>query len=494
MHKLQNKEEVGAISASMNQSEDNEDFLAPTVREVQQVFAEVLSHGEDVTWDLQGEILKRKLRALHLNRVKSYFTSSLFDLIWKQRKFTNGQSLTSLFFVMIVDNVTDSKLAEQSRSWVLHPVFRCRRCVDNHGENNSSLECCMVYVNQYDCCEDWDKFLKDSHLPPGFMVTPQRGVYRLIDGQVELGTYYITGGFNNPLRNQFSTNLCVTPEILAKTSKNSIVHLSQDLKIPFFCKFKKTEKMSDQILHQLLVPRDGKRLTDVSPLSDSLVLFTQSVKNLDLASAMIKEQNCRSLLGNQLKSVFDKLSEEAKSFKGVVDLVRGASELPYLDHLGEIFKAGSKGLEKKEPKEVNVTIPIILIKGDKINLEDYGTTVKENILNQENFNDIITIMAEHLTPEMFRLILQFTQTFMETTRKKLLLERNHSLSTETVLYQFLLYIMKQHSNLDYINIKNNSSDILSRMQYFLASTSPNSPPEFLTKCTKCIGYYREVPV
>ncbi|XP_017071668.1 uncharacterized protein LOC108108213 isoform X5 [Drosophila eugracilis] len=52
MHKLQNKEEVGAISASMNQSEDNEDFLAPTVREVQQVFAEVLSHGEDVTWDL----------------------------------------------------------------------------------------------------------------------------------------------------------------------------------------------------------------------------------------------------------------------------------------------------------------------------------------------------------------------------------------------------------------------------------------------------------
>ncbi|SPP90088.1 Hypothetical predicted protein, partial [Drosophila guanche] len=43
-------------------------------------------------------------------------------------KCANGQSVSALFFAVIVNGVTDLKEAENSRSWSIHPVFRCRRC------------------------------------------------------------------------------------------------------------------------------------------------------------------------------------------------------------------------------------------------------------------------------------------------------------------------------------------------------------------------------
>ncbi|XP_016966675.1 uncharacterized protein LOC108035520 isoform X4 [Drosophila biarmipes] len=111
----------------MSASKDKDTTLVPTVREVQQKFAEILSHGEDITWDLltanQEEVLKRKLSLFKGN-------CNWFYRIWNQRKYTNGQSLTSLFFVLIVDNVSNPQLAEESRSWHLYPVFRCRRCTN----------------------------------------------------------------------------------------------------------------------------------------------------------------------------------------------------------------------------------------------------------------------------------------------------------------------------------------------------------------------------
>jgi len=36
----------------MSASKDKDTTLVPTVREVQQKFAEILSHGDDITWDL----------------------------------------------------------------------------------------------------------------------------------------------------------------------------------------------------------------------------------------------------------------------------------------------------------------------------------------------------------------------------------------------------------------------------------------------------------
>ncbi|XP_044313781.1 uncharacterized protein LOC123036941 [Drosophila rhopaloa] len=483
---------------------DNEELQVPTVREVQQTFAELLSHGEDITWDLlsadQGDILKSKIKELKTMQgfpggIPFFMNQEFFKSIWNMRKYTNGQSLTSLFFVLIVDDVTDPKLAEQSRSWYLYPVFRCRRCVDNHDEHYSSLDCCMVYVNQYFCYEDWDKFVENASFRPGLMVTPYCGVYKLIDGQVELRTYSIFG--RNLQIFSLINEHCITPETLSKSSYQSILRLVSDTNMGRFDGFtlEREEPKRDKILPKQLIPRQNHK---------SLILFTHSINNIRLAMSMIEEPNFRNVLGNQLKIVFDKISEETKSFRGNVDLVRSANIVPTKKELNEILKPSLKGFKKRklteDQSDVSV-IPIeslkineIQIKDEKVNLDDYGTALKEHIVSMDTFEDLITIMAENLEPEMFKLILHFTQTSMETTRKELWLERRHYLSTETVLYQIILYIMKQHSNLDHNEIKEQSSEILRRMRYYFASTTPNSPPELLTKCTKCIGFYRKVPI
>uniref|UniRef100_A0A6P4DX87 Uncharacterized protein LOC108038099 isoform X3 n=1 Tax=Drosophila rhopaloa TaxID=1041015 RepID=A0A6P4DX87_DRORH len=489
---------------------DNEELQVPTVREVQQTFAELLSHGEDITWDLlsadQGDILKSKIKELKTMQgfpggIPFFMNQEFFKSIWNMRKYTNGQSLTSLFFVLIVDDVTDPKLAEQSRSWYLYPVFRCRRCVDNHGEHYSSLDCCMIYVNQYDCCEDWDKFVKNSRLRPGLMVTPYRGVYKLIDGQVELKTYSIFS--RNFQKFPLTKEHCLTPETLSAAYNQSILRLVSDTNMGRFDGFTlgREEQKRDKILYKLLISRDDHKSTEATTLSDSLVLFTHSTNNIRLAMSMIEETNFRNVLGNQLKSVFDKISKETKGFRGNVDLVRSANIVPTKKELNEIFLKGFKKRKLTEDQSDVSVIPIesfkineIQIKDEKVYLDDYGTALKEHIVSMDTFEDLITIMAENLEPEMFKLILHFTQTSMETTRKELWLERRHYLSTETVLYQIILYIMKQHSNLDYNEIKEQSSEILRRMRYYFASTTPNSPPELLTKCTKCIGFYRKVPI
>ncbi|KAI8041672.1 hypothetical protein M5D96_005937 [Drosophila gunungcola] len=225
------------IFANMSESRNKEDFLIPTVREVQQMLAELLSHGDDITWDLlsanQETILKSKVN--ELNEVSSERTPGyplMFSSIWGQRKFTNGQSLTAAFFVMIVDNVTNPKLADQSRSWHLYPVYRCRRCVEDKNIQASSLNCCMVYVTQHATYSNWNEFLNLTTFGPGVMVTPNRGVYKLIDGQN---------------------------------------------------------------------PQDVQQSCDASELSTSLILFTHSVNNLRLASSMINTNNSTKILVDRLK-------------------------------------------------------------------------------------------------------------------------------------------------------------------------------------------------
>ncbi|KAH8286351.1 hypothetical protein KR054_007509 [Drosophila jambulina] len=369
----------------MSAPENSESFI-PTVREVQQMFAELLSHGDDITWDLftqnQAEILRKKVKDFEdpkVNRISTLhwlYNPKFFDSIWKQRKFTNGQSLSALFFVMIVDNVSDPKLAEQSRSWSLYPVFRCRRCVDdNTGRNCSSQDCCMVYISQYESFEDWDKFVKSTRLPKGYMVTPFRGVYKLLDGQVELKTYYLW-------------------------ERNQTV-------------------------------------------------------------------------------VFDQISEEAKRIEGKVDLIRSANEVPSKNELDIMFKTKTN-LEGA---------PSARQRKEDVHLEDYGSALKEYILNLESFDDLIVSMSANLEPEMLKLILKLTQTFVENTREELWQLLKYHFSTETILYQIILCILKRHSDLNIKKIEEQSSDILRRVRYYFAQACPNSRPDLLTKCTKCVGYY-----
>ncbi|XP_017070725.1 uncharacterized protein LOC108107650 [Drosophila eugracilis] len=461
----------------MSELNVNKEIEVPTVREVHQMLAELLSHGEDITWDLlsanQGAILRTKVDEFKGKTCsKSYMhIFDMFTSIWSQRKFTNGQSLTSLFFVMIVDDFSDPNIVEQSRSWYLYPVFRCRRCVeDNSGQNNTSLDCCMVYVSQYDSIEGWDKFVENTRLHPGLMVTPNRGVYKLVNGQVELKTYFVKGGVHGECHS-------ISPEMLSQYATGVQTN------------------MYDRILYQLLNPRGAYEMSDATELSDSLALFTHSVNNFRLASSMIKEQSYHSILSKRLKLVFDKISGETRRIKGKVDLIRSANEVPTEIDLNELFKTRIHR-KKLMINEIYSEVPVdllqikkIQVEGEEVNLENYGTALIENILCSESFEDLIKNMVEHFEPEMFKLILQLTQTFLEKTREELWQLLKYHFSTETVLYQIILCVMKHHPNMDYNEVNKQSSDILSRVRYYFASASPNTFPELLIKCSKCVGYY-----
>ncbi|XP_052844846.1 uncharacterized protein LOC128257724 isoform X2 [Drosophila gunungcola] len=489
------------IFANMSESRNKEDFLIPTVREVQQMLAELLSHGDDITWDLlsanQETILKSKVN--ELNEVSSERTPGyplMFSSIWGQRKFTNGQSLTAAFFVMIVDNVTNPKLADQSRSWHLYPVYRCRRCVDKNIQA-SSLNCCMVYVTQHATYSNWNEFLNLTTFGPGVMVTPNRGVYKLIDGQVELKTYLIE---EQPVYRMCSKsrNRSITPETLAVASKTQVIRENQrrspasvftariETSVPFLT--------CERMLNLLLNPQDVQQSCDASELSTSLILFTHSVNNLRLASSMINTNNSTKILVDRLKCVFTKISEESARNEGNMDLIRSANTVPTKEELNELFNPKKKTRQNKTKKPTDEPmdspeITTVNIKGEDIKLEDYGTIIKKHIVCSESFENLITCMSENLEPEMFKLILQLMQTFMETTRMELIKLLKYFFSTESVLHQIILCIMKHQSNLDINEVKEQSSEILRRVRYFYVSCSPNSRPEFMKKCEKCAGYY-----
>ncbi|XP_020816183.1 uncharacterized protein LOC110190176 [Drosophila serrata] len=476
----------------MSAPEDTKSLI-PTVREVQQMFAELLSHGDDITWDLlssnQAEILRKKVEDFEDPEEKktnlSYliYNPKFFDSIWKQRKFTNGQSLSALFFVMVVDNVSDPKLAEQSRSWSIHPVFRCRRCVDdNTGRNCSSEDCCMVYISQYEAFEDWNTFVKYTRLPKGYMVTPYRGIYKLIDGQVELEAHYIWE--RNKSIYATGKDRCITPDSLAAAPKcpshTPIIDPKNTFSLIRSFMVREWKFCScDRILYLLLSQRDGEKSSDASELSDSLLLFTHTINNRRLALEMIKEQKYHNILGHELKMVYNQISEEAKRIEGKVDLIRSANEVPSKKELDIMFRTKTKlkGLL------------IDRVRKEEINLEDYGSAFQKHILNNESFDNLMYSMCENLEPEMLMLILKLTQTFVENTREELWQLLKYHFSTETILYQIILCIFKRHSDLNIKDIEEQSSDILRRVRYYFAQSCPNSPPDLLTKCTKCVGYY-----
>ncbi|XP_041452324.1 uncharacterized protein LOC111066558 [Drosophila obscura] len=494
-----------------------------TAREVQQVFAEILSHGEDITWDLlpipdrlmqnQKDILKCKIGEIFNHQFGTsqigYAISVYIHTYIPSGKYTNGQSLSALFFVVIVKGVTEPKLAETNRSWSLHPVFRCRRCVADRGEGRSrSRDCCMIYVDQSGVYNDWDTYLKQTALPAGVMVTCDRGVYKLIDGQVELKTYLIKEGRSpsewiagfSPRNDCYLTSEGLTaalesPElhrIYSEQTARCILRVNELDHI----------RASDKVLYLLLKRLDGQKVDNLNArlLSESLVLFTHSVNNFRLASQMVRNATYRTSLSSHVQNTFDKISEEAMeaTTKGRLDLIRSANVVPTKKELQNLLKTRGTGSCIREPKlpaepskvpPNQLQIRSINIKGQEIQLADYGEAIIEHISNAESFENLITSIAEHWEPDMCKLMLKMTQTFGETTRKEFWIK--YHLPTESVLYQIILHTLKRHSSLDYKEVSQALPDILRSVRCYFASCSPNCPPEFLKKCPKCVGYYNE---
>lgn len=195
-----------------------------SIREVQQSFAESLAFGNEIIWDLfsdaQADILQTKIETLIPNPtlptnlpkdekekaviklekqcgVFARMRETLFNSVWEQRKYTNRQSLTSIFYVLVATNETNHNTAEDCKSWSCHPVFRARRCIsDSNGKSNNSSDCCMIYVDENGrVYQNWESYLTENELPEGIMVAPRRGVYNLtMRGRVILESYQTPAG------------------------------------------------------------------------------------------------------------------------------------------------------------------------------------------------------------------------------------------------------------------------------------------------------------
>ncbi|XP_041631369.1 uncharacterized protein [Drosophila kikkawai] len=442
----------------MSSSNGKEDIVVPTVREVQQIFAEILSHGDDITWDLlshsQSAILKSKIAEFqdHPNLRSSIHLpiySKFFNRIWDQQ--------------------------------------------DTSGNYCSNLRCCMVYVTQHDFFENWDSFVTSVRLRAGIMVTPYRGVYKLIDGQVELKSYLLPEPISSRLL-PMGLDRCITPESLKESSINPSKRHERfyfDLNA-FTIPFMHLEKYCsvDWMLYSLLLLREGQTSAVEGEMSTSLVVFTHAVTNSRLAFEMRNEKAYRRILGNHVKKHFDKIAEESERIEGRVNLIRSANEVPPRYELDKLFSSKRKRIQ--EPSEASnspLDLTTIRVKGEAINLEDYGSALKEHIISSESFENLIICMSEHLEPEMFMIIVKLTQHFMEIIREGLWHLLKYHIPTETVLYQIILDVIENHPELNFKEVEERSSDVLKRVRLNFVLANPNSNPDFLTKCPKCCNFF-----
>ncbi|KAL9874508.1 uncharacterized protein ACN427_013833 isoform 2-T2 [Glossina fuscipes fuscipes] len=160
-----------------------------TIRDVHQEISWNICFGDQFIWDFlkadQGECLKEKIRQLipdlpnsdngndqgTIEKIRSY----LYNNIWAQRIYTNGTSLSAIFYVAVTKE-KDYNRALASTDFSFHPVFRTRKC---SAEDDSS-DCCMIYVDETGrVYQSWESYIEENILPPGSMVVPRRGIYIL---------------------------------------------------------------------------------------------------------------------------------------------------------------------------------------------------------------------------------------------------------------------------------------------------------------------------
>uniref|UniRef100_A0A1A9WU08 DUF4781 domain-containing protein n=1 Tax=Glossina brevipalpis TaxID=37001 RepID=A0A1A9WU08_9MUSC len=170
-----------------------------TIRNVHQEIATNLGFDDQIIWDLltadQGKFLEGKIRQLIPDSPESTsgakgqraieeMRSILYNNIWAQRKYTNGTSLSAIFFVAITKE-EGNVLASSDFSF--HPVFRTRKCC---AEDDSS-DCCMIYIDETGrVYQSWESYIQENVLPDGNMVVPRRGIYTFDDnGFVVLDVY-----------------------------------------------------------------------------------------------------------------------------------------------------------------------------------------------------------------------------------------------------------------------------------------------------------------
>ncbi|XP_061389501.1 uncharacterized protein LOC133324674 [Musca vetustissima] len=609
-----------------------------TIREIQQELAENCGYGNDIIWDQLSKkdsaIMKSKIKQLIPDQETGQnsidkMRESIFESLWAQRKYTNGNSVTYIFYVMVTDE-EDFAAAPNSTKYSCHPVFRCRKCVDN---NNSST-CCMVYVDETGrVYQNWQSFVDDNVLPAGTMISPRRGVYNFYtNGNVILDVYStpnarpgakvmsaaqtstavlgvgaacvpiaaaltlpvaapvmaaagivglgvgafstVTSALNLNDRRKHEQSISITDSqarasylgiaggllgMAAAGATRFLNHMAAAGKatagievivngINISTILVSGTGIANGVLDIIFKYKDDDTIStlDVLQLSASLVLFTHSVYNFQLASQIANEARTNSIksyreaLSNRQRRIFDKMSKETIRIRGdtqgKIDIIRNINKIPDRQYLNDLFKVnkrlneakvrpafGKSGegvvLNNEMPVEtavlrqnvnileqVSQPIPaghldnnvatnqataarLFLNSGSgqntALNLEDtlndnggssrrtveilqdlgvklpngaiielfrFGVKFLTKIADGEKFQDVIETMASKLPEKVILFVLDLTQYFMENILDQIVYVLQFSISTESVLYRILKYILTRLQHFTYEQI------------------------------------------
>ncbi|KAL9873398.1 uncharacterized protein ACN2A1_014480 isoform 1-T2 [Glossina fuscipes fuscipes] len=406
-----------------------------TIREAQQELASSLGFRDQIIWDFysahQSNVLEKKIKALLPDQPKNQraikkMRENLFTNVWKQRKYDNGTLYSYIFYVA----VTNDKEPEKATKFSIHPVFRIRKCV----AGGDSVGCCMIYVDETGrVYPNWESYINENILPPGLMVVPNHGVYKLENDQVVLASYTTPNGKPGAVllqKAQKSASLagmgaaCVPLAAMAfpvvapvaagaacvsvatgimsgvLSAKNLVDRSNHEQSIQitdrdacgswlgvasgvvgptslgatkYMTRMATAGKATTGleiiingmnvtsmvlsgsglgmgILDLIFKYKDGDDVTnlDVVQLAASLVLFTHSVYNFQMASNIADNarnghiEKYRESLSRRQRKEFHKLSKETTRIRpgsqGKIDIVRNINEIPDRQYLNDLYK------------------------------------------------------------------------------------------------------------------------------------------------------------
>ncbi|XP_058983978.1 uncharacterized protein LOC131804795 [Musca domestica] len=649
-----------------------------TIREIQQELAKNCGYGDDVIWDQlskkDSKIMQSKIKQLIPDQETGQkgiekMRENIFESVWAQRKYTNGNSCTYIFYVMVTEE-TDFNIAPDSTKYSCHPIFRCKKC----DANNDSSKCCMIYVDETGrVYPNWKSFLEENVLPAGTMILPRRGVYNfdknddvILDvyctpngtpgaklmnaaqtssavlgvgaacvpiaaaltlpvaapvmaaaGLVGLGVgafSTITSALNLHDRKKHEQSINIT-DSQARASYLGIAGGVLGMAAAGATRFLNSMAVAGKatagievvvnginistilvsgtglangVLDIIFKYRDDDTLSalDVLQLSASLVIFTHSVCNFQLASTIANEARTNSIksyretLSNRQRRIFDKMSKETIRIRGdtqgKMDIIRNINKIPDRQYLNDLFKVNKKLNEAKvRPafsasdegvvlnnemsvntaalrqninllEQVSQPIPATHTDGNNtastgparllfsgtgrinpdgfLNLEEtlndreisgssgrtmdvlrglsvmlpsgiiveliaFGEGFLKQITDGEKFQDVIETMASKLPEKVVIFVFELTQHFMEVMMREIASVLHFYISTESVLYRILKYILTKLEFFTYDYIVTKRQEILLYLREHYLSLNSNNNQATSTKCSECHGWY-----
>ncbi|KAI9576117.1 hypothetical protein GQX74_014600 [Glossina fuscipes] len=284
-----------------------------------------------------------------------------------------------------------------------------------------SMGCCMIYVDEIGrVYQNWESYINENVLPPGIMVAPNRGVYNFENDEVVLRSYTTPNGKSKVMLwdtvqkattiatscvslavsvlpisppivtavNCFAYTMGTTSVFLSATNlvdrsnhEQSIDIIDRDARrswlgiasgVVGITSLEATKCMTNMATAGKVTTkyRDGDDISklDVVQMAASLVLFTHSVYNFQMASSIAENarnghiEKYRYSLYKRQRKIFDKYLNETVRIRGntqgKIDIIRHINDIPDRQFLNNLFKIDKQLNQNKTvaPKVKNTVL------------------------------------------------------------------------------------------------------------------------------------------